>query len=367
MDLAREAGLAVGWIPDVHLEHRGGGLHDTGDLWGRFESLTRHMRSKGADRSIEAFLSARHDLSRADRQLLVSMVEGYEAAPLPRASEKAISTAGEKPSTPEEREQLRVLSGYDGVVDALARRVQLHGGHVRLRTEVRALRWRPGRVAVETASGRRYEAARAIVTLPVGVLQAAPGKRGAVRLEPFPEATRRALAGIAMGHVVRIVFRFRESFWRERLDGRDAAFFHGRGPFRTLWSAAPLDVPMLTAWAGGPAASRLLASGPENGAARSAVVDREVLRRVAGPRARPRRRRAPARLESRSVFARSVQLFARGWIGAPGAPRQARREDALLRGRGYRAGGKRDRRRRHRERPSRGAPSPPLSRERAAS
>ena len=51
-----------------------------------------------------------------------------------------------------------MLSGYDGIVEALARRVRRHGGHVRLRTEVRAVRWRPGRVEVETASGRRVAA-----------------------------------------------------------------------------------------------------------------------------------------------------------------------------------------------------------------
>jgi monoamine oxidase len=275
MELACEAGLAVARIPDVHLELRRGKLHKMPNAFQRFEALTRRMRSKGSDRSISEFLASRRRLSHADRRLLASMVEGYEAAPLVRASEKALSTAGEEPSTPDEREQLRILSGYDGVVAALARRVTSHGGHMRLRTEVRAIRWRPGRVTVETASGRRYEARRAIVTLPVGVLQAAAGARGAVRFEPFPETTRKALAGIAMGQVVRLVFRFRESFWRERLgQNADAAFFHGRGPFRTLWTAAPLELPMLTAWSGGPAASRLLVEGEE-------TAKREALRSIA--------------------------------------------------------------------------------------
>jgi monoamine oxidase len=62
-----------------------------------------------------------------------------------------------------------------------------------------------------------------------------------------------------MGEVVRLVLRFRESFWREALG--DAAFVHSREPFPTPWTAAPLDLPMLTLWAGGPAASRLRPSG----------------------------------------------------------------------------------------------------------
>jgi monoamine oxidase len=279
--LAREAGLAVARIPDGHLEARSGKLREMGDVWKTFESLTRRMKSKGPDRSIADFLSSRRGLSRGDRRLLTSMVEGYEAAPLPRASEKALSTKGEEPATPDEREQFRVLSGYDGIVEALARRLRRHGGHVRRNAEARVLRWRPGRVEIEIASGRRFEARRAIVTLPVGVLKAAAGARGGLRIDPLPEATRRALDGIAMGTVVRLVVRFRESFWRERLAGHgDAAFFHGPPPFRTLWSAAPLDLPMLTAWAGGPAASRLLAAGPE-------TVWREALRSIADVFATP--------------------------------------------------------------------------------
>ncbi|HKD19684.1 MAG TPA: NAD(P)/FAD-dependent oxidoreductase [Thermoanaerobaculia bacterium] len=318
MDVAREAGLPVARIPDVHLELRRGRLREMHDTWKRFEKLTRRMRSSGTDRSISDFLASHRGLSHADRRLLASMVEGYEAAPLLRASEKALSTAGEADSRPAEREQLRVLSGYDGIVNALARRLRRHGGHVRLRTEVRAIRWRPGRVAVETASGRRVEARRAIVTLPVGVLQAASGSRGAVRLDPFPDSTRRALCGIAMGQVVRLVFRFRESFWRERLgENDDASFFHGRGPFRTLWSAAPLDLPMLTAWAGGPAASRLLAEGAE-------TVRREALQTIAevfgAPRSRVRRLLVDVHAHdwSRDPFSRGAYSYQ--LVGGSGAP-----------------------------------------------
>lgn len=318
MELAREAGLVVAQIPDLHLERRGAKLRPVDDLWKRFEALTRKMRSKGSDRSVSDFLASRRRLSHADRRLLASMVEGYDAAPLTRASEKALSTAGEEPSPADDREQLRILSGYDGVADALARRVRRRGGQIRLRTEARAVRWRPGRVAVETASGRRFEARRAIVTLPVGVLQAAAGARGAVRFEPFPDATRRALEGIAMGTVVRLVLRFRESFWREALgENGGASFFHGPGPFRTLWSAAPLDLPMLTAWAGGPAASRLLVEG-------EATAAREAVKAVAGmfgaPAARVRRLLVDVHAHdwSRDPFSRGAYSYLT--VGGSGAP-----------------------------------------------
>ena len=37
---------------------------------------------------------------------------------------------------------------------------------------------------------------------------------------------------------------------------------HAAGAFQTLWTAAPVDVPMLTLWAGGPPATRLRERGP---------------------------------------------------------------------------------------------------------
>jgi monoamine oxidase len=190
------------------------------------------------------------------------MVEGYDAAPIERASEKALSTRGKPPSSPSERAQLRILSGYDGVIDHLERLARASGCRLERSAVVREVRWRRGRVEIEVNSGRRFHAHRAVVTVPAGVLKARPGSRGAIRFDPEPDSLRRALAGIEMGDVVRLVLRFRETFWRSALERReDAAFLHTESPFPTLWTAAPLDLPMLTLWAGGPAATALRSGG----------------------------------------------------------------------------------------------------------
>jgi monoamine oxidase len=263
--IAREAGLLVVRLPSAHLYRQGGRLRHLPDIWKRFEALTRRMRASGPDRSVAEFLRAQHSLSPLDRKLFSSFVEGYDAAPVARASEHSLSTAGQEADTPDERAQFRIISGYDGVIRRL--RARLESGRCQIRTSaaVRQVRWRRGRVDVTTASGERHRARRAIFTVSVGVLQAPPGARGAIAFDPDPLSVRRALSGIAMGDVVRIVLRFREDFWRDQLpDGEAAGFFHSfSAPLPTWWNASPVEAPMLTAWAGGPRATRLLASSLE--------------------------------------------------------------------------------------------------------
>jgi hypothetical protein len=67
----------------------------------------------------------------------------------------------------------------------------------------------------------------------------------------------RAIA-LAMGDVVRLVLRFRERSWESHEQLKDMNSLHAPGqPIPTLGTQSPLRVPILTAWAVGPSASRL--------------------------------------------------------------------------------------------------------------
>jgi monoamine oxidase len=276
-ELAREASIAIERIPSAHLALRPGGggrarrAEVRRDYWTRFQAITRKLRSSGTDGSIADFLRSHPRLPSRDRDLLASMVEGYDAADLERASEHALSTRGEPREDPGERAQFRVASGYDRVPRWLASRLDPRRARVRLGAEVASVRWRRGGVAVSTASGETMRARCAIVTLPVGVLQARAGLRGAVVFEPDPRAIRRALSGIAMGDVARLLLIFDEPFWsdpdalarlvpRGTLGESVAAFVHSPpgADFPTWWSASPMEAPVLVAWSGGPPARRLL-------------------------------------------------------------------------------------------------------------
>jgi monoamine oxidase len=91
-------------------------------------------------------------------------------------------------------------------------------------------------------------ATAAVIALPLGVLQA-----GDVVFDP-PLAW--PLDAVAPGAVVRVVLRFDEPFWKERV--RKLSFLFGSGTYRAMWTM-PRDVPGIVAWCGGPAACELSA------------------------------------------------------------------------------------------------------------
>ena len=92
----------------------------------------------------------------------------------------------------------RILDGYDAYTSALA-----DGLDIRLNTVVKAVDWSNG-VAVTTASGETFSADRAIITLPLGVLQA-----GGIGFNPpLPQSKLDAVSGLRMGPVVKLVYRF---------------------------------------------------------------------------------------------------------------------------------------------------------------
>jgi monoamine oxidase len=262
--LARNAGLLIDRLPDAYFEVTGSGWKRTTSLWKRFDAITRRMRRDGPDRSVEDFLRSRRSLSPAQKRLARSLVDGYYAAFPDRASEHALSTAGDPPLETDEVLQFRVVSGYHEVIDWLRSRLDPARCRVLFSTPVTEIRWRRGEVRVRTGGAGELRARRAVVTVPIGVLKSDPGERGGIRFDPDPPTLRRALARLEMGHAVKIVLRFREAFWEADPPpalkrGAPFSYLHRWGAeYPTWWTAAPAEVPMLTGWAGGPQAAALL-------------------------------------------------------------------------------------------------------------
>ena len=264
-----EAGLLLDRLPDTHALIAGGRVDERREFFDRMMKITARMRKHGRDRSVADFLAGQKRLDSESKAHFRSFVEGYHAAALERASEHALSTAGDGPPEPGENDQFRIVSGYDRLAESLlaeaGRSVKLHLGHV-----VEAVEWKRGKVslAARRAGGSapvRFEARQAIVAVPLSALKDPAGLPGALRFDPEIPEKSRVLTRLETGDAAKVVFLFRERFWEEegllagREDRFDVNFLHTRTPpFPTWWTAAPAQVPMLTGWTGGPAATKLL-------------------------------------------------------------------------------------------------------------
>jgi len=209
-------------------------------------------------RSFADFLRAHgKEFSAVEREVAGAFVEGFEAAPMDEMSARAI--AGE---TLGHSRQFSIPRGYDNVIAALID--ELPPARVALRTSaiVQAIEWRRGAVVVRTRV-ERFSAVAAIVALPLGVLQARPPARGAVRFEPQLREKEKLLARMRMGHVIRITLRLERRAWRRLLPPElrpwargGFGFIHSRVAGVPVWWSSG-SASRITGWAGGPAAIAL--------------------------------------------------------------------------------------------------------------
>jgi monoamine oxidase len=264
--IVEAAGLPVQEVEGDRWCLRKGEVSLCQDLSGEFEKVFNRMKDAGPDRSFLQFLEGdAADLPEETRRLTLEYIEGFEAARPERISEHALVRENKASEEIEGDRAFRVLSGYDGVIEAMAAELAspaaARGCRILLSTPVRTMRWRRGSVEVGTDAGK-FRACRALVTLPLAILQSA-----AVKFEPELSAKQQALAHLEIGPVVRVILRFRERFWEKiEADGKSMAklsFLHsadvhavGSQPtipqFPTWWTTMPRVSPLLTGWAAGP-------------------------------------------------------------------------------------------------------------------
>lgn len=247
-----------------------GRLRSGDDMFAQLRAGLRKIRKPRQDLPFAEFLNSRaaRVLSRPVRDFARVLVEGFDAADATRVSTLDIlaewtgQAAADAPT-------LRPVNGYSVLLAALLGAANQNRVRVLLNTVVRAVRWQRGRVDIEALqSGRviRARASRAIVTLPLGVLQSGPEHAGTVLFDPPLTSKQRSLDGLAMGPVLKVLLQFQSRFWETLDEGkyRRAAFFHAPGAaFPTFWTLLPVRAAILTAWSAGPNAERLSLSSED--------------------------------------------------------------------------------------------------------
>ena len=311
--IASEAGLARVDVVGERWRRDRGRLSPFEDFWKRLAVVMRRLDpERDPDRSFDDYLAERPGGRRAarDRRHARAFVEGFHAADAARIGERTLA-AGEEPGATGEAQRIgRLVSGYDRIPAALAEGLE---DAIRLRTVVERVTWSRGRVRADARDARgrslRFDARAAIVSVPLGVLQASPGMPGAIVLDPEPRGMRDRLGGLAMGAVVRVVLELREPIWwkakpsgaRKEEALAKLTFLHAPDlPIPVWWTAFPIDAPVMVGWAGGPAAQRLAPLGR----AKLSRLAKDTLARALGL--------------SRARVARAVRrVHTHDWLGDP--------------------------------------------------
>jgi monoamine oxidase len=258
-------------VTDRHWYFGNGLRSDSHDFWNKLTALMDLMDTDEPDRPFQDFLdSLPNDETTARAKAVATLyVEGFHAASVKRIGVHGLIKANEAEDEIDGDHSFRILGGYDVVTETLLAEAQAHCAVVHLNTTIKELRWQRNQVEAVCIADKRLQVfcgSHAVITLPLGVLQAKAHQRGAVRFVPdLPRATQAAIDGIAMGYANRIVLKFRERFWEklesqsreQREDLSQLGFFHfPEAAVPTWWTMLPVRAPVLVGWVGGPVAEQ---------------------------------------------------------------------------------------------------------------
>jgi monoamine oxidase len=268
--IVESRGLAVTEVPQDHFMAPRTRIDSRRDMMDEIERATERLRrERNCEQSIAEVLKTPQSDPTLRRlgHSLEAYVSNFHAADVSRFSIRALLQSADAAEEVEGDRAFRLVRGYDQITAEFEEQLKQKRVTLRLRTIVKRIHWARGRVRLSAGSGATWIARAALITLPLGVLQAAASARAAVEFQPALPQKQAAIGRMAMGHTFRIVLRFRERFWentepaetgvsREKME--TFSFLHGLElPIPVWWSTRPLIAPVLTGWIGGPAAEQL--------------------------------------------------------------------------------------------------------------
>jgi monoamine oxidase len=245
-DLAKKAGLHVGEIKWMMARRKGNQWIEDDALLEDVDKLFSMLSTDEFDQSFQDFIDG-VDVDPEIKQHGLRFVEGFHAADPRRISVHSLVISNEEEERVDGEHQFRFADGYDALLKAISDSIDWKSCDLQLNAEVKEISWQKESVSLKTATGAEFQAARAIVTVPLSLLQA-----GRLRFHPTLPEKEKAMRGLEMGPVLRVSLCFRNRFWDEQQQLRDASFVFSDDPvFPTWWTSNPLPFPLLTAWAAG--------------------------------------------------------------------------------------------------------------------
>jgi monoamine oxidase len=231
------------------------------DFFEQVQAFLGKMKVTPGDQPFREFLEAATGVELEVKRRALMYVEGFNAARAEEISVNSLVRAAKAEEEIEGDRAFHIRGGYDYIPRALLGRCDPRYLRMSMNTVAHEIDWNREAISVRGRCGGEefaINARRAIVTLPLGVLQS-----GAVKFTPALTEKQNALTRLVMGPVIRIALQFREKFWdRPHGSGGESLadlrfLFTDDESFPTWWTPAPINAPLMIGWAPSRAAERL--------------------------------------------------------------------------------------------------------------
>jgi monoamine oxidase len=258
LGLLKEYGIPYVLTEGIMYRSGGTGFTVSYDIVEGWDLLLNKMKTLEEDLPFSDFLSKEfpEERFRLLRNSAIRFAEGFDLADTTTASTKALFAEWEH----EEAEQYRVPGGYQTLTHAIENEFRKRGGKIYLNHPLNRVDWNSNQILL-SGGNNKFIVDKLIVTLPLSLLNQSGLLSESISFSPSIDEKLDAFRQIGYGTVIKIVLIFRTDFWKSMIP--DALFIFSDRYLPTWWTQHPLDIPILTAWLGGPRAAAL-AGQPES-------------------------------------------------------------------------------------------------------
>lgn len=253
LSLLKEAGIANQPAPLNMWRYQNGRFKQEEEQTDGWDILMQKLGELKQDIAIAGFLDQHfhepkyNELKRSVKQF----VAGYDTADPAKASALALRTEWQNE---DDDAQHRIDDGYCALISYLAAQIKAAGNEIELNAVVKHIHWQASQVRIITTDDATYTASRAIIALPLGILQLDKHEHGAIDFHPPLPGQEAAMHQIGFGAIIKILLHFDKPFWEDTEEGlKDAAFLFTEEAIPTWWTQGNGNS-LLTGWLGGNAA-----------------------------------------------------------------------------------------------------------------
>jgi len=246
LGLLREANIAYRQVTGDMIPVRNGVWFDENGNDNDWEKFMEAAEQLEADSTINDFLNQHFPAGEYDmlRQSVLGFSQGFELADTSRASVKTLLEEMKSSKEP----QYRIEGGYGQLINYLSDKCRVPGSVMHVSSPVSRVEHTTGKVTVYTTRNEKYQAGKLIVTASAAVMQS-----GLIGFAPALAGHQAAWQQIGFGSVVKILFRFKEAFWK--MHRADMGFILSDQYIPVWWTQLPDEQScLLTGWLGGPQA-----------------------------------------------------------------------------------------------------------------